>query len=283
MVIHDKMGIYFLLCKPTKKMYIGSSKNIGRRLVHHLYELRKGIHNNSSLQEDYKIYGEGAFTKDGIEYCSESDLEVREDYWVNYYEALDSAKGYNKMKPDRSKVVTTNPEKVPVITIALVNGDITRYESILLCTRTLSMNQNRVKKALRYWDNRIPIVEKQGNEYKLTVMHSYKGYIFLYEDQYDLHFDYLNYQRERKVRIKKTVVVKEKMAMTGRRLGRKEIVAINILTNEEQVYCSMTEMCAVLGLRANKVSMVLADQRKSHRGYIFRYTGKTDRISVIAE
>ena len=55
------IGIYEIRCTITNKVYIGSSKQIKKRLAEHKNELRKNKHCNSCLQGVWNKYGENAF------------------------------------------------------------------------------------------------------------------------------------------------------------------------------------------------------------------------------
>jgi group I intron endonuclease len=56
------VGIYELRCNITNKVYIGSSKNISKRIREHINNLRKNKHGNSYLQRAWKKYSENSFT-----------------------------------------------------------------------------------------------------------------------------------------------------------------------------------------------------------------------------
>jgi group I intron endonuclease len=53
----QKAGIYQILNKINGRVYIGSSKNLEKRLAQHRYELKKGIHHNKFLQNDFNKLG----------------------------------------------------------------------------------------------------------------------------------------------------------------------------------------------------------------------------------
>lgn len=60
-------GIYMIKNKKTGQMYIGQSKHIKRRWVDHKYELVRGIHANTFLQNSWNKYGEDNFSFSIIE------------------------------------------------------------------------------------------------------------------------------------------------------------------------------------------------------------------------
>lgn len=288
MKIYMKVGVYLILNKVNRKVYVGSTVNMGKRLSSHRVALRKNEHNNTDLQNDYNVYGEDSFTMDGLEYCLECDMEERETYWVHFYNALDSTCGYNKMEPDRSYITIpgTHSYKTPITVINIHTDNIKEYDSITECRRCLGYKEKMIRRVLKYWDKRISDDKKLGNENKLTVTKTYKGYIFIYSDQYDSKFNYVEFERKRRDRSDKGVYrvdepkrqrIKPGIDWNNRSFGRKEIVAINVEYNNEITFNSLASMCRELDLKTNKVSEVLSGKRSSYKGYNFRYTGKTDK------
>lgn len=51
--VYDYAGVYMIENTINKKVYIGSSSNIEHRLQDHRHKLRKGVHTNKALQEDF--------------------------------------------------------------------------------------------------------------------------------------------------------------------------------------------------------------------------------------
>jgi group I intron endonuclease len=60
-------GVYKIVCVPTKRSYIGSTKLLKTRSKDHLRQLREHRHDNSALQKDWDIYGETRFKFSVIE------------------------------------------------------------------------------------------------------------------------------------------------------------------------------------------------------------------------
>ena len=85
----DKCGIYAIVRNDQKKVYIGSSSNIGCRLKTHLSELNHSNHNNTELQKDWGTFG---FYLAMIEECNEVDLLKREN---EILDSIDSGYLYN--------------------------------------------------------------------------------------------------------------------------------------------------------------------------------------------
>lgn len=91
----DKIGVYKIQCLTNDKVYIGGTTNIHTRWINHRSVLNRDVHPNKFLQEDYDKYGEGQFIYTILEECLESELEVREQYWIDYLQSHEIKKGYN--------------------------------------------------------------------------------------------------------------------------------------------------------------------------------------------
>jgi len=92
----NKTGVYCWLNAANGKRYIGSgAKCLQGRKEHHLNDLASNRHWNRHLQAAWNKYGADRFQFCVLEYC-ESDLcLVREQYWIDHYQAADQRFGYN--------------------------------------------------------------------------------------------------------------------------------------------------------------------------------------------
>jgi group I intron endonuclease len=86
-------GVYKIVNLVTGRVYVGSSKNVESRWFSHKYSLKHGKHYNSYLQNSYNKHGKGAFKFSIIEKCEKEELEIREQYWYEYYK--ENGKVYN--------------------------------------------------------------------------------------------------------------------------------------------------------------------------------------------
>lgn len=55
------LGIYLIICEKNKRVYVGRSKDIEKRIKRHFKSLEKQNHHNCKLQRDYDKYGRKAF------------------------------------------------------------------------------------------------------------------------------------------------------------------------------------------------------------------------------
>lgn len=86
-------GIYAIENKVSGKIYVGSSNDPDRRWYFHLHALRCGSHVNKRLQSAFIKYGEENLELVLIEVCSDAELLVREQYWIDLLDVCRT--GYN--------------------------------------------------------------------------------------------------------------------------------------------------------------------------------------------
>lgn len=89
----NKSGVYSITNLLTNQVYVGSSYNIGKRLVEHIYKLKKGKHPNIYLQRSWNKYGEDVFVADVITECL--DLVAQEQFWIDKLNSTAHNNGYN--------------------------------------------------------------------------------------------------------------------------------------------------------------------------------------------
>lgn len=72
-------------------IYVGSSRNINRRISSHKCNLKKNRHSNYYLQSDYNLYGIDGFAFEVLEKCEDGQhLELEQKY-------LDELKPFHKL------------------------------------------------------------------------------------------------------------------------------------------------------------------------------------------
>lgn len=76
-------GIYIITNYSNNKIYIGSSKDLKRRISQHKYLLSKNKHHNKHLQLSYNKYGKDNFNYKVLENCEIKDLINREQYYID--------------------------------------------------------------------------------------------------------------------------------------------------------------------------------------------------------
>lgn len=99
-----KQGIYCITCAINGKKYIGSTKNIYRRINLHKCKLNKNDlkHNNQYFIDDWNKYGYENFDYYVLEY-TEEDLKNKETYYIELYDTINREKGYN-LRRDRTGI-----------------------------------------------------------------------------------------------------------------------------------------------------------------------------------
>ena len=96
------IGIYKIENLVNRKVYIGQSINVEKRLQKHEIELRNNYHYNNHLQRAWNKYGSDNFTIELIEECSKELLTDKEKHWIDHYSSLDLSCGYNKREASSS-------------------------------------------------------------------------------------------------------------------------------------------------------------------------------------
>lgn len=96
-------GIYKIECKTSKKIYVGSSIDIIRRIKEHKRKLNLGQHYNPHLQNSYNKYGKDDFiftSLEEIDYdITRKDLNKLEYEWIKKLKTDDSNYGFNIQYP----------------------------------------------------------------------------------------------------------------------------------------------------------------------------------------
>lgn len=98
-----KAGIYCIENITNNKKYIGQSQNIEDRWCKHKNDLRHGQHNNDHLQNAWNKYGEENFRFFVVEYCEVTELDDKENYYINFYKTLNRDQGYNLKSGGQNK------------------------------------------------------------------------------------------------------------------------------------------------------------------------------------
>lgn len=86
--------VYAIQHNVTKRIYVGSSKNVEGRYWAHIYALRNGSHPVDDLQNDFNQYGEdfSLFVLDEIRTYEE---KFKEYDWMDKYQSHIRGLGYN--------------------------------------------------------------------------------------------------------------------------------------------------------------------------------------------
>lgn len=94
------IGIYKLTNVINNKYYIGQSKNIEKRLKSHISDSKR-VNNQrgqTPLYDDMRFFGHDNFRLEILEECKENELDEKEKYYIEKYDAINDKKGYNQTK-----------------------------------------------------------------------------------------------------------------------------------------------------------------------------------------
>lgn len=104
-----KAGLYVITCLPCGKHYIGESADVRRRWNAHRSHLRRGVHENRILQEDFLQYGESSFQFQFLLFGSGSDKNTRQDFETCILATLAPSQRYNAYTNWRKRGQHGNP------------------------------------------------------------------------------------------------------------------------------------------------------------------------------
>tara|TARA_R110002126_G_scaffold47605_3_gene133347 strand:+ start:2964 stop:3617 length:654 start_codon:yes stop_codon:yes gene_type:complete len=132
-------GIYKIVSKNNQKIYVGSSINIKNRWRQHKFTLRKNTHANKHLQSAWNKHGEENFEFTLVEECE--DLDSKELYWIDVYQANDRAKGYNKrLDGTTNRGIKRTPDQVEAMRLRAL-GKTQSNETIEKRKETMRLNK----------------------------------------------------------------------------------------------------------------------------------------------
>jgi len=263
-------GIYLIRNLLNRKVYVGSSVSIKKRWLNHRKILKEGLHHNTHLQSSWKKYRENLFDFSIVELCSQEEFVDKESYWIRFYKSLDRAHGYNAVIPDSPKVyvkriVKAKAQIQKVIVCIEIKTGVLQRRTRLDIEKDLGIPPKRVGRVLDYWIS----------SSKKYLKRSYKGYLFIRSEEYIPDFDYINYHKSSKKRVKSNPLPRLKKIykpVSEYNIKRIPIIAQNVETGQEQTFPSIENCINSLKLLPRRVYEALAKNFKvrSHRGFYFR-------------
>lgn len=90
----NESGIYKCTCLSNGRSYIGQTCSLFKRKNDHINRLKNNKHYNKHLQRAWNKYGEENFIWEVLEICPVEQLNEREKYWIEYYDAFKT--GFNQ-------------------------------------------------------------------------------------------------------------------------------------------------------------------------------------------
>jgi len=276
-----RTGVYCITNIINNKKYIGSSFNIIHRFNDHKSALRTNINKNPLMQKDWDEYGESKFAFSILEELSPTltvdDYRKHEADWILKLNTHIDGFGYNIGIPDKRGIndEQRNCRRDDIkrkhinrrVIICISNTEIIEMESIEDAAKYTSAPLNKMWDYCNYWSGR-------NKRYK-----SYKGWMFVYKDEYDEQFDYFNFRHPRvnkkgtKIRhIKKyeKKAPEDIIPREQRDLKRCPVIAVNIETGEERIF-PMIKSC-YSEFNSMKVYKCINNPFKKykHRGHWFK-------------
>lgn len=277
MNIHDNHPVlYIIRCLANSKVYVGSTETRTDRFRTHRNKFKAGNGINQEMQADWDLYGLEQFEFIVLEWFREgidpTRLKTLESEACVTYDAYNPEKGYNTNDPltgKRMRPSQTRGGKKLYVLSSVDNSILHEFNGIGECLKGLpELKEKYIARAVTYWPR------KEENNIRLSK--SYRGYIFVYEEDYNSEFDYAGYQKPRQKREPKPKALKTpKERPINIPSNRKQILLKNIETGEEIICDSIKGACTKFGLMRNKVRKCVDNEfGKYHtHGFHIRYTG----------
>lgn len=257
-ITKNKSGIYMWINKENNKKYVGSSVNLRRRLLEYYNVNRLLVYNNMPINSALLKYGYNKFNVKILEFCDKKDLLEREKYYFEIH-----SPEYNILKtpgsPSRGSGWKHSEATIENMRNAALNRKKSLEQIHLLSTSqdkglnikviniidNTSVNYNAIRAAARaigidkryienylYLDNKIPVLDK---------------YIF-------------------------ELVKSDKNDTKKISKGSIKIKVVNVITNVNTVYNSISEAARDLKIRQAAISLYIKDNRtKPYKGlYLFK-------------
>jgi group I intron endonuclease len=185
------MGIYKITNTVNNKVYVGSSVKMKRRLSEHCNKLRKGKHDNPTLQRDWNAYGEDSFKFEAImQVEKETDLPILEKEEISKYKQYDNT--YNYSDPTEEAIKGRVTKKIKIVRIREQDKievfkwlDENHKDKIILLCKHIEEQKYYIKEKVDEWflkqvklnfsineDELLQILNKWYNKYNLCIVKS---------------------------------------------------------------------------------------------------------------
>ena len=145
--------IYKIENLKNHKVYIGLTNNLIRRKNRHFSDLRRNCHDNSFLQKEYNIYGEGNFSFEKIYEgdITEEEIGEKEKYYIKLYDSY--REGYNQNEGGNFGASNggTQLTRTDILTILSVLDNMSRPGQVLADIFGISRTTiSRIKKGINH-------------------------------------------------------------------------------------------------------------------------------------
>ena len=166
--------------KINGKKYIGQAHDIALRWSHHKCDLNNNQHHNKHLQNAWNLYGSENFDFSIIEETEESQLDIREKYWIKYYDSYHN--GYNNDRGGQGCIGYKHTE-----------DEINRMRRIQ--NPKIVMQFDLKYNFIKEWIGGVSHISKELGYTKESIirrcnhtikkMSAYKNYYWVYKDEYE--------------------------------------------------------------------------------------------------
>lgn len=245
-------GIYTLTCIANGKIYVGQTTTLRTRRNVHFSELKRGLHRIEELQKDFNNYGKDAFVYEVLIKCKKKFLLSEENFWCNMLDTHNPERGYNIQPTNPIKnVLKRRQSSIDKCTVYKVKS------VVMLTTDGVYLDRYNSCKEADISNNLV--IGSAASVANKSRSHC-KGYIFVFEEEYDKNKNY----SIKVLRHKRNVLMYDKNM---------------ILLNDFESTNS-----AVRFIGGNQVSLwrALNGTRNTYMGYIWKFGDKQNEVCELS-
>lgn len=269
-------SIYSITNSINNKMYIGSAKDFEQRKMKHLSLLRLNKHPNIHLQRAFNLSGESNFSFDIVELCSEEDLIIREQYYIDLFgydnlynicRIAGNTLGRKLSEDAKSRISNANKgnkawlgKRHNQVTKNVISNKKTKYHFVV--------QSNKDKNVIGTYSSVNDAADKTGIPYgsiwnSINDKELARGYMFS-ASLNDIETDWETNKKKIKSRISASIASNKSRV--------KPILQIDKISGAIiKQWDSSADACRELGLDNSSMSMCANGKLKSTGGYIWRY------------
>lgn len=240
-------GIYKIVNKTNEKYYVGSSKDIIKRLTTHITDLSKNLHHNDYLQRSWNKEGEIVFEFYVIELIKperELLLNVEQKY-------LDIA------KCEQDKCYNLNFEAF--------GGEISEYSKLKIKQKLTGIKRSDfTKKKISNAKKGILVGIKLSNEHKIKISNAKKGKT---NGRNGINHSFTTIQKMKNAHKGKKLSVLHKQKISSKLIDKTIYHFYNTKTNIH-LYTTQYKLKQIFKLNRSNLSGMIKNKRKSCGGWV---------------
>ncbi len=240
-------GIYKILNKNTNKYYVGSSKNIVKRLTNHINDLNRNLHHNDYLQRSWNKDGENIFEFYVIEL-----IEPKKELLLNAEQ-----KYLNNVKSEQYKCYNLNFDAF--------GGDISEYSKLKIKQKLTGIKRSDfTKKRISESHKGILLGVKLSSNHKLKISNAKKGKS---NGRIGTNHSFTTIEKMKRAHNGKKLSSLHKQKISSKHIDKTIHHFYNTKTNIH-IYTTQYKLKQIFKLNGGNLTALIKNKRKSCSGWV---------------